>query len=341
MSKFKFNAGEETRNTDSGSAKQKIDFDALNQYLVDTVGTQKKAKAKIGVITGVIDLGLQIQEDAKMEWKGTEEDKVKELEKNPDQYFQTLPNDKGVPTEYKRWKVKPQRAAAITVDFLDTKVDKGQFFGEEPNPLPLRMLLNGEFYMKGIGKVVGKPYVLKEQRNDDGSWSFKNNTQLFKLADATDSLDEQGNFKANMLGDLIGKSAMFDVQIFINESGGKKFLNEKIKFSGRIPEVMESMVPECPDDLLYMVQFKGKQNPEFNKVLRQSVINTMAQALDFKGSDLEASLIELGKYKRPEGEAVAEQQEQRQPVRTQQASPNAPTQAPKPDVDDFDDDIPF
>ena len=35
----------------------------------------------------IIDLGLQVQEDAKMEWKGDEASEREELAKNPDQYF--------------------------------------------------------------------------------------------------------------------------------------------------------------------------------------------------------------------------------------------------------------
>jgi hypothetical protein len=183
-----------TGNNQSNTDRPKVDWDAMNKYMVDTIGTQKKAKAMIGIISGIVDLGLQVQEDAKMEWKGDEESEREELAKNPEQYFETLPNDKGIPTRYKRWSVKPCQQVALTVDFPSIMINKGQFFGDEnAQEHPLRMMLNGEFYMKEVGKVVGKPYNIKEVKQADGSWGFKNNTQIYKLAAATDVLDDKGN----------------------------------------------------------------------------------------------------------------------------------------------------
>lgn len=295
MSGFKFNVVQNTQSESSSNTKT-VDWDALNKHVIDAAGTQDESKAEIGIITGVIDLGLQVQEDAKMEWKGDAVSEEEELEKNPAQYFETLPNDKGVPTRYKRWAVKPCQQVALTVDFPSIMVNKGQFFGDENSQeLPLRMLLNGEFYIKDVGKVVGKPYNLKEVKQDDGSWAFKSNTQLHKLAAATSSLNAQGHFKPNMIGDLIGKAALFDVQVFLNKVGDKSYFNEKIKLNGKIPSMMAKMVPEIDPSLLYGVNFVGEQDDSVVKQLRVSVINTMKQAQNFKGSDIENALIALGK----------------------------------------------
>lgn len=291
---FQFNVENTGSSQANNDNRPKVDWEALNQHVIDAAGTQNESKAEIGIITGIIDLGLQVQEDAKMEWKGDEESEREELAKNPNQYFETLPNDKGVPTRYKRWSVKPCQQVAITVDFPSILVNKGQFFGDEnAKSLPLRMLLNGEFYIKDIGKVVGKPYNIKEVKQADGSWAFKNNTQLHKLAAATGVLSEKGFFKPQMLGSLIGKAALFDIQVFLKKgSDGKSYFNENIKLSGKIPQIMVPMIPEIDKSLLFGVNFKGQQDSAILKNLRQSVINTMKQAVNFEGSDIQKALGE-------------------------------------------------
>ena len=328
----------------SGERNSNVNFDEMNKYIVETVNCASKPESVVGIVSGVIDLGLQKQEDAKMKWTGDAASEAAELEKNPNQYFETLPDDKGVPTRYKRWAVKAQRCVALTFDVPSKMLNRGKFFDENGvgEELPFRGLLNNEFGMKGVGKIVGKPYSLREQRNDDGTWSLKNNTILHKLAQATDSLDEQGNFKPAYLGNLIGKAAMFNVHVFLNEHAGKQYLNEKMSYGGPIPQIVIDMggVPKLDDRFLYMVNFKGPQDLEALKNLRQSVINTMKQAEDFEGSDVQKALIEIGKIK--EGEGGAAPQEQRQ---AQSAQPAAQAQKPAVtetvDFDSFDDDIPF
>lgn len=334
--KFVFNAPAPTSNPENSN----IDFDALSKHVVEAVGCADKPEALIGIVSGVIDLGLQAQEDAKMKWTGDAASEAEELAKNDNQYFETLPDEKGVPTRYKRWPVKAQRCVAVTVDFPDTLVNRGQFFDENKvgEDLPFRGLLNNEFGQKGIGKVVGKPYSLREQRNDDGTWGFKNNTILFKLAQATNQLDAQGNFKPAMLGNLIGEAAMFNVHVYLNEHAGKQYLNEKLAFNGPVPKAMQKMIPVLDEKFMYMVNFKGEQDLEVLKTLRQSVINTMKQAEDFEGSDVQKALIEIGKVKVGEGPATGNSAPQQSAP--QQSKPQAAPQQVV-DFDDFDSDIPF
>jgi hypothetical protein len=340
--KFTFNA-----QTPTPSDAPQIDFGAYNKYLVDTVGCSKKPEPQIGIISGVIDLGLQKQDDAKMQWKGDAASEQAELDaeraktgKEPLQYFETLPDDKGVPTRYKRWPVKAQRCVALTFDVPTIKVNYGQFFAEDKvgREVPFRGLLNNEFGIKGVGKVVGKPYSLREQRNDDGTWSLKNNTILFKIGQATEQLDEKGNFKPAYLGNLIGEAAMFNVQVSTTKVGEKEFLNEKMSFGGPIPQMMKAMVPTLDEEFMYMINFVGEQDLNALKQLRQSVINTMKQAEDFEGSDVQKALIEIGRVKAGEGAAPAATQERTQ-TPAQQSAPVP--QADPIDFDSFDDDIPF
>lgn len=334
--KFVFNA---PTPTGSNEDRPQIDFEALSQHVVEAVGCAEKPEALIGIISGVIDLGLQAQDDAKMVWTGDAASEAEELAKNDKQYFETLPNDQGVPTRYKRWVVKAQRCAAITVDFPTIMVNKGKFFDENGvgEDLPFRGLLNNEFGMKGVGKIVGKAYSLREQRNDDGSWSLKNNTILFKLGQATNQLVD-GKFKPANLGSLIGEAAMFNVHVFLNEHGGKKYLNEKMSFNGPVPKMMQGMIPTLDEKFMHVVNFTGEQDEAVLKTLRQSIINTMKMAEDFEGSDLQKALIACGKIK--EGEAAPQAAQSDRPAQAQPAKPQAEPQEPI-NFDNFDDDIPF
>lgn len=318
----------------------KVNFDEMNQYIVDTVDAPTP-DPRIGIISGIVDLGLQKQEDAKMKWDGDLASEEAEKAKNPAQYFETLPDDKGVQTRYKRWEVKPQREVAIFVDFPDTIVNRGKYFDEDGvgEDLPYRMLLNNEFFKKGIGKIVGKPYSLREQRNDDGSWGFKNNTILYKLGQAVGALDDKGNMKPQNLGKLIGKAGLFNVTVTLNEFDGKKFLSEKIGFNGAVPKVMIPMVPKLDEKHLFLINFKGEQDAEAIKNLRQCVINTMKQAIDFEGSDVQKALIAAGKIKEGEGAANTSEGDKPQ-ARPQQQKPVDTPQEPV-NFDQFDDDIPF
>lgn len=341
---FVFNTGAPQRDENA----PQVDFDAMNQYIVDTVGCSEKPEAMIGIVSGVIDLGLQKQDDAKMEWKGSDEERAaieaKAAKGETQEYFEVVPHGQNnVPTLCKRWPVKPQRCVALTFDIPDLMINRGKWFDEEGGEeLPFRGLLNNEFGMKGVGKIVGKPFSTKEQKNDDGSWSLKNNTILFKLAQATNQL-EGGKFKPSMLGNLIGEAAMFNVHVFINEQGGKKYLNEKMSFNGPVPKAMQKMIPELDEKFMYMINFTGEQDLEALKQLRQSVVNTMKLATDFEGSDIQKALIQIGKIKEGDTTPAANNSE----PKAQAAKPQSQQQAPAPqadpvDFDDFDDqDIPF
>lgn len=334
-----------------------IDFDALTKHVIEAVGCAEKPESVTGIISGVIDLGLQKQEDAKMKWTGTEADEAAEIEKNPNQYFEDIKDPKtGAMVRHKRWPVKAQRCVALTVDFPEFMVNRGQFFDEDGvgEDLPYRALVNNEFFIKGVGKVVGKPYSTREQKNDDGTWSLKNNTILFKIGQATGQLDEKGHFKPNYLGNLIGEAAQFNLHVHGNDYDGKTYLNEKVGFNGPVPKALQKHIPVLDERFMYMVNFKGPQDEKALKELRQSVINTMMLAEDFIGSDVEAGLIAAGKIK--EGQAAEVQkkaghkpagEEGESKPAPQAAKPAATRQAPPAepqepvDFDAFDDDVPF
>lgn len=347
---FVLNVVNAPTNTNNEDRKQ-IDWAARTKYMVEKAGTQDQAESLIGIVTGLIDLGLQKQDDAKMVFKGSAEDEAQVLadetaktKKPPLQYFETLPDDNGIPTRYKRWPVKPCQQVALTADFSDVMLNQSQFFDEVDSgeEHPLRMLVNNEFYMKGVGKIVGKPFNLKENRNDDGTWGIKNNTTLYKLAQACGGvLDAKGNLKPAYLGALLGKAALFEVQLFTTTYDGKEYLNEKVKLSGQVPKAMQKLIPEIDSSYIYGVNFTGPQDKDVLQNLRQSVINTMQLAVNFEGSDVQKALIEMGRVK-PTGDTPPTVEDQAAPQMAKQEVPvqrKAPE--PAPEFDNFDSDIPF
>lgn len=334
-----------------------VDFDALTKHVVEAVGA-KKPDSRILIISGVVDLGYQKQEDAKMEWKGTDAEKA-EIERKAaagetQEYFEIVPHGQhNVPTLCKRWPSKDQREVAIFLDDPTRLVNYGQFFGHEDGgeALPYRMMLNNEFYNKDLGgKVPGRDINLREHRNDDGTWGFKSNTILYKIGQACEVLDGEdgveGNMKPQYLGNLIGKAILCNVTVNTTEHGGKTYLSEKVGFNGAVPSMMKPMIPTLDEKHMFMINFKGENDPVALKNLRQSCINKLKWAVNFADSDLRQQLIALGKIKADEGNVkgtAAQGPASAQPAQAQSQQPQA-AQAPQQaavDFDSFDDDIPF
>lgn len=324
--------------------RKKVDWDARAKYLVETIDASQAPESKIGIISGIVNLGIHAQDDAAAKFTGTAADEAAEIAKNPLQYFETMDDDNGVPTRYKRWPVKPCQAVALFIDFPDKQLNQSQFFDDVDSGelQPHRMLLNGEFFLKGVGKTVGRPYNLQEKPNASGGWSLKNNTQLFKLAQATGCLDEQGNFKAQHVGKLLGKAAMFEIQVFLKKgSDGKEYLQEKIKLNGSIPKIMVPMIPVLDKKHLFGVNIRGKQDPEVIKNLRVSVTNTMKQATNYAGSDFQKAFEP--NYVAPAPKEGEQEVETPQATTKPVAKKVDPVPEPKNPVDfeAFDSDLPF
>lgn len=328
---FKFNVTT-TTTTEGKKDKVLVDWNALNEHVVEAAGTAKKARSVPGVISGIYDLGEQNLEDAKVVFTGTAEDEAAEIAARPGTYFEDGLDDKGKPARLKRWPQKPVQQVAVTIDFPQIMVDKGQFFGKS-DPKPLRMLLNGEFTLPGEKlKVVAKPYNIRETKYDaEKTWAFAKNNTLHKLADAVGILDDNGLFKKERIGELLGKVAQFQFQVWM-KPGNKKahdgsvmtFFTEDIKLVGMVPEGVP--LPEVPEGILHGVNLYGENDPAAVKQLRVAVKNTIKRANNYEGSDLQKFFEADGEQSQPKAE-----------------TPKADVQpvAPKVQVDDFEDDIPF
>lgn len=280
----------------SSENKHKVDWEGLNKYIVETCNLQNE-EVLTGIISGVYDLGVQEQEDAKQEFKGTEEDERAEIAKSGDVYFETLMDyESKTMKRYKRWPQKPVQSVAFSVDFLDVMLDKAPFFGQESNPKPLRLLLGGEFVLSGGTKIVAKPQPIVIRKNDKtgNRWSFMPNSTIYKLAVGTKVINSGDAFTGDMIDQLLGKAAQFKVRVFFNKDG---FYNEKCAFAAGLAR--GNKAPEFDPSLLHIVQFDADNKEEDLKQLRISVRNTMARAKDYEGSKLKVQLDNIFKSNTP------------------------------------------
>lgn len=312
----------EVRNTGNHSEDRvQIDWESLNKYIVETAQLQQQ-ECLVGIVSGVHDLGVQPQEDAQLEWKGTPEEEAAEIAKNKDTYFEDLKDygDGGKVKRYKRFPVKPAQSVAITVDFPDIQIDKGQFFGKS-NPAPLRLVLGGEFK-----SFIAKPLSLTLRKNDktNNQWSFPFNHTLYKMAVGAKIINQGEPFLPNDIDKLLGKALQFKAQVFFNKEG---FYTEKCAFAAGLSR--GQVAPELDESLLSMVMFNADNKKEHLDQLRSSIKNTMRKASDFAESKLKDQI----------GEAPVKGDNKPAESKQEEAQSSEPDEV---DTDDFDSDqLPF
>lgn len=322
----------------SEGRKSNVDWDALNSYVVEQAGLQER-ETLVGVVSGIVDLGTQEQPDAEYEFTGSEEDEAAEIEKNPDTYFKDgFDQVKKKTVRMKCYPQKPIQSVAVSIDFPDVIVDKGQFF-DNPNPQPLRLWLGGSFYMgPEIGTVVARPTPLRVVNINKGAgkptWSFAPNHLFHKMAVAAKLVKPSEAFLPKDIDQLIGQAFQFEAQVFFKEHKGSEYYTEYVKFVGALGRGQSA--PEIENT--FMIQFNQKNDPEDLKQIRNHVINTMKRAQNWEGSAVQKQLEEAkGSYKKSEDDDYAQQEEKKEekPKNTRRAAP------PPPADDDLDDDIPF
>lgn len=334
MSNFKLNITKATQTEGSSSNRPEVDWNALNDHVIEAAGTASKARSIPGYISGIYDLGEQERPDFEDVSTIAQEDEEDYIDDHPGISFKTE-NGKRIMCRAQ----KPCQQIALAVDFPQIQVDKGQFFGNS-NPAPLRLLLNGEFTMDGQ-RVVGKPFSISETKHTNGKWGFAKNSTLHKLAESVNLLDSNGVFTKDRIGELLGKCAQFQFRVYMKPSKtdpSKKYFTEEIKLAGMVPEGVA--VPEFADEYLHGTNMMGENDPDAVKQLRVAVKNTIKRALNYADSDIQHLLGE------PESTSTATKA-------PPPANPKAPakkatqkrtggsTPAFDPDAPLSDDDLPF
>lgn len=292
--------------TTSASTKPTVDFDALNDFVVEQVGCQQPETLN-GVIVGIIDLGNQKLPDAEYDVDSGDEDlSVEELEAK---YSAEIEAGKISKFDFvKDWSTRPpkdvikkfvpqkdRQCISYCVDFPDVMLDKGQFFGENSEPKPLRLYFGGQYYHQGLKKMIVQNLlplklsnIAKDPRNEK-VWSLNPKSQLHKMAVASKIINTGEAFLPDQIDELLGKTLQFKVQIGFNEKGDKKYYFEKMSFLGAIQR------KDKPFENVetFLIEMDGENDPEALKNLRKHIINTQMMATNWSGSSLEKQLNEV------------------------------------------------
>lgn len=330
-----------TQQESSGYAK--VDWDALNKYVVETAQLQEQ-EVVVGVISGLYDVGVQKQEDAKYEWTGTPEDEAKETAAKPDTYFEDLYDYESKSTKrYKRHPVKDQQSVVLAIDFPEIMLDKSSFFGQEnADAKPLRLILGGEFIpYKGADKICAKPIALTMRKNDktNNQWSMMPNSTLYKMAVGAKVIKAGEPFLPQDIDKLLGKALQFKVQVGFNDKG---YMFEKCAFAAGLGR--SQVAPEYDPSIIHIVQFNADNTEADLKQLRLSVRNTMKKATDYPDSKLKGQLEAL--FPNMVESASDDDGEDKQPEAKPTPAPKAkvaqkPAKAAEPPIDFDDDSSPF
>lgn len=332
-----------------GSTDSTVDFDAINRYRVEAAGLQERETVP-GYVASIVDLGIQKQPDAEVEFVGTAEEEEAIMAEMPDTYFKDGKNqDTKQDVRLKCWPQKPQQCVVLAIDFPDIIVDMAKAYGEESKPLPLRLYTGGQFYIPTQGMIVARPTPLRvvnlDKTRKTKKWSLAQNNMLHKMAVAAKLIKPDEVFLPQRIDELLGKAFQFDAQVYMKQSGQKEYFTEYLKFSaalGRGQSVAELETTPI------VVEFDEDNTDEAIKELRQHVINTIKQAENFKGSAIEKQLAKVRPPKVAKQEEAAddtdqdEEQEEAKPApKVAGRKPTKPAAKSETVKETFDADVPW
>lgn len=329
-------------NKDADTTRRQVDYKALNEHLVAAAGGGKQ-RSLPGIITGIYDLGLQELADAAIqvtdadflkrypEFDGTKagEEAVIEKSGRPNARFEDFEGNYCF-----RYEQKPVQQVAVAVDFTQIMVDKSLHFTGESKPMPLRMILNGEF-----NKLVQKPFNLRSINHNQGKpgkavWALAKNNKLHVLADACGLLKD-GLFTADRVDELLGKVVQFQIKLHFNDKG---FFKEDIKIAGIVPEGIP--LPTLPEGVnTALVQMWGENDATAALEARACIKNHQRKALNFTATDAQGVVTD-SPLKTIIGEGWKPASEQAAPQAKAPITGVAPSTLVSED-DSFDDDVPF
>ena len=276
-----------TANSASVDNGKRVEWDALNNYIVETCGLQD-GDTLVGYISALYDLGVQTPADSEYVFTGTQEDEAAEIAKNPSVYFKDGLDDNKAPARLKCAPSKPFQHVTFAVDFPEIMLDKGKFFGDDGGAKPLRLYLGGDFWMgKEIGKVVQNPFSMKNTTKT-GVWSFDSKATIYKMAVGAKLIKDGEPFESKRIGELLGKSLQWKVKIDLSESKGKFYLNQKIGYAAGLGRGQQSIEPVM--ELVY-VGFNKDNDAQAVNEIPSHIVNTMKRASNFEGSKLQQQLV--------------------------------------------------
>lgn len=313
---FELDTSGATQSSGNGGGSN-IDFEAMNQEVVDAAGTQKKPKTLVGFISGLYDLGMQPRPDFEKIHDPNDTKEVEALEKGEATLETKNFYDNGKWYNDAEVFCKPRtpaKAIAFAVDFPSIVVDKGKHFGES-NPLPLRLVMGNTWAVTNPDNpekkmpIIASPFFLAENTNNNvGKWALSNRSNLHKMGEAADLLTDDGLFVKENISGLLGKALMFKIQVFMNDKG---YYTEKINFVSEVPEGLP--VPEFDTSLIHGLNMNRPNDPDALGQVRAVVKNTMRLSADWDDSVIRQELEELYQSRRAAKADKPEQKEDKQP----------------------------
>lgn len=323
----------------SATDKPAVDYDALNRYVVEECKLQQP-ETMLGVISMIVDLGTQKQNDATYKLEGDDVGLTAEqltvkyakeiAEGKISKFADAYDNDSSSWLLQKFVPQKPHQSIAYAVDFPDIMLDKGKFFGEDkPNPKPLRMWIGGQYWNKHIGEkgkmLVQNVIPLKVTKDDKiTGWTMNPLSSMYKMALAAKLIQTDEAFLPENIDALLGKTLQFKAQIFFKKGkDGKEYYTEKLAYAAG----MARGQAERQLDATYLIQFKQDNDPQGLKELRGHIVNTIQNATNYEGSAIQKQFEALkGGQAQPAAAQAA-------PAATKPVATTAPA--------DLDDDMPF
>lgn len=267
------------------SNANKVDFDGLNKYVVNTAKLEER-ETLVGYVSMIVDLGTQEQPDAEVVFVGTEEDEAEAIAEKPLTYFKDgYDQESKKQVRFKCWPQKAVQCVAVAVDFPEIILDKGEFFGAS-KPLPLRLWLGGQFYIPEVGMVIGRPSPLKVNKKL-GDWSLDQKHLFYKMAVADKQIKPGQVYKPQQIDQLLGKAFQFDAQVFFKEHKGKEYFTEYVKFVSGLGRGQSA--PELLTEPM-MIQFNKENDEAAVKELRAHVVNTIKRASNYEGSAIQKQI---------------------------------------------------
>lgn len=316
------NTGTSDDNNTDSTDRIKVDYDGMNQHIIDACKTQNKERILPAYISGYNDLGKQPRKNYETPYVATdvrqnEALNFKDAEGNDAPQAVLIKKDyydSDAKTWLKDCKVfsKPQgprQAITFTVTFPQIIVDIDPFFGKASNPRPLNLVMGGRYFGDRLGEdakgkelLIQDPMFVQENTgNTSGTWGLGTTTTLHKMGNAADLLNKHGLMTKGQIGNLVGRAFQFKMRVHNKPNAknpDKPWYTEVIKFVSELPEGLTA--PELPEgsehgfNLFPLINDKfqtGKQNdPATIEMLSAIILNTVRRAEDFAGSVLEKEL---------------------------------------------------
>lgn len=355
---FKPSVPQNTNTNSDSSSTSNVDYDALQNHVIECAGTQDKHRTITGFIGGYYSLGKQEQKPFEAIYDETHKDFAnwkKFVEEGKATVYTGNINVDGTwhnDVEIYSKPRPPREAIALGIYFPQITVDKARFLEGKSDPRPLMLVMGGETFVKRKDdsgkneKVIQYPTFIQETTNNpSGTWGLGQTTTLHKMGNALGLLNEHNLLKVDRLGELLGKPLQFRMRVWNKptKSGGTWY-TEEVKFVSEVPEGLTP--PEFDESYVHGINFDQPNDPDTVKNLRSDVVNTIRRAINFEGSVIEKELKEYRSQASQQGQSSSEGNqsfEESKPVKEApvNTSTTSNASASANSLPDFDEDIPF